>query len=249
MVAFQQTYTLTVVAWIVPYTIFKYKIMGGIFLVALTAWVASWAWYSITGLFICEFSILYRQLLPVDQTVSFHLPKMMDRTIRIPYKAGPIFLILLGTFLKYLWIAILPSKQDDEYVFHADINTAKLLRNNNPSVEAYPRYDNWFIAAGFFILLELSPLLRRCFSARPLVMLGRLSFSIILISGTVMMSLGSLVYQYLVEQANITNISTLTGIMFLIFIPLCLFFSFVWSIVVDQTSIKLSHLFFKFVKA
>lgn len=231
-----------------PYTILKFKIIEGILLVALSAWVASWSWYTITGLLICEFSILYCQLLTLDQTWSFTLPKM-DRIIRVPYKAVPLFLILLGTLLKYLWIAILPSKQDNEYVFHADINTAKLLRNINPNTQAYPRYDDYFIAAGFFILLELSPLLRRIFSARPLVILGRLSFSIVLVSGTVMMSLGSLIYQYLVEQANITNISTLTGIMFLIFIPLCIIFAFIWSILVDQTSIKLSHLFFKFLKA
>jgi uncharacterized membrane protein YciS (DUF1049 family) len=242
---FQQTYVLAVVAWTLPYTILRYKIIGGLLLVVMSAWIARWSWYTVTGFLICEFSVFYRQALPQDQ--AFYPKLMRNKAFRLPYISIPITLISLGTLLKYLWIAILPDKYDNEYVFHADINTAKLLRNINPSTQAYPRYDDWLIATGLFILLELSPRARKFFSYKPLVFTGRLSFSIVLISGTVMMSLGSLIYQYLVEQANITSISTLIGIMFIIMIPISLISSFIWWITVDEASIWISHLFYKFL--
>lgn len=100
---------------------------------------------------------------------------------------------------------------------------------------------------GFFILIELSPRLQRWFSYRPLVFLGRLSFSIVLTSGIVMMSLGPLIYQHLVLKAGISNISTLTGIMFLITAPLCLVVSFIWAIIIDDNSVKLSHIAYVFL--
>ncbi|UZJ53604.1 hypothetical protein CBS101457_002924 [Exobasidium rhododendri] len=245
-VVFQQTYVLAVVAWTLPYLILKYKIVASLLVVALSAWVARWSWYTLTGFVICEFSVVHRQALPQDKAFHLHLPGVKDE-VRLPYTAIPLALILLGTILKYLWIAALPSKINNELVFHASINTAKLLRNIDPSKQAYPRYDNWILFTGFLILLELSPRLQAIFSVRPLVLLGRLSFSIVLISGTVMMSLGSLVYQYLVEQAGIANASTLTGVMFLIFVPLCLLFALIWSTLIDQTSLWLSRKFFQFL--
>lgn len=237
---FQQTYVLTVVAWTLPYTVLKYKVIGGLLFVVLSAWVARWSWYTVTGLLLCEFSVLHRQTLPQDQVFVL-------RGRRIPYSTVPVGMMLLGAFFKYLWIAALPSKQDNEYVFHASINTGKLLRNIDPSKEAFPRYDDWLLVAGLFALLELSPRLRAVFALRPLVLLGRLSFSIILVSATVMMSLGALFYRHLVEQAGITSLATLTGLLFLVLIPLCLICATVWSVTVDQLSLWLSHAFYRFI--
>jgi peptidoglycan/LPS O-acetylase OafA/YrhL len=247
-VVFQQTYVMTIVAWTLPFLVLRYKAFGSLLLIALSAWVARWSWYTLTGLVICEFSVIHLQTLPQDKAFYVNLPKRR-RALRLPYKSIPLALMFLGAFFKYLWIAALPTKINNELVFHADINTARLLRGINPAAQAYPRYDNWLFMTGFFLLLEISPRLQRVFSSRPLVFLARLSFSIVLVSGTVMMSLGSLVYQYLVEHAGITSISTLTGIMFLIFIPLCLIFSLLWSFLVDESSLALSHLFYRFLIA
>jgi hypothetical protein len=245
-VMFQQTYVLTVIAWTLPFTILRYKIIGGLLFIALSAWVATWSWYTITGLVICEFSVVHKQALPEDKRFTLRL-RGGKHTLKISYNIIPYALILLGVVFRYLWIAAIPSKYDNEFVFHADINTGKLLRDVDPNKQAIPRYDNWLLITGFFILLELSPRLQSLFSRKPLVFMGRLAFSIILISATVMMSLGSLVYQYLVEQAGIESISTLTGVMFLIFIPLCLIFSFIWYLVVDEAFLRLSHLFYLFL--
>lgn len=155
--------------------------------------------------------------------------------------------MLLGIFLKYLWISILPQDYNNEYVFHGSIETGKLLRDVDPNMEALPRYDNWLLITGFFILLELSPKLQHFFTWKPLVLMGRLSFSIILVSGTVMLSLGSLVYQYLVVHAGITSVGALTAVMFVIFVPLCLVCSLLWSVLIDNTSLKLSHSFYSFL--
>ncbi len=237
---------MTIAAFVIPYTVMRYKIIAGFGYIILSAWVGSWSWYTLTGLAICEFSVVHRQVLPADKSWMVPLP-LGERKVRVSYKVVPLAFILVGTFFRYLWIAALPGAINNEIIFHADLNTARLNTNVNPAQQAVPRWDTWIFMTGLFVLIELSPRLQRILSTKPLVWLGRLSFSIILTSATVMMALGGLIYQHLVETAGITNLAGLTAIMFVILIPLTLLTSAIFAVAVDTSNFYLSHLIFKFM--
>lgn len=63
-----------------------------------------------------------------------------------------------------------------------------------------------------------------------------------------MLSLGSVVYYCLVEALNVTNVATITVVLFFILIPASLLFAHAFSAVVDDTSLFLSRQFFKVFK-
>jgi len=244
-VIFQQTYVMTVVAWTIPFAILRYKVACGIGYILLCAWVGRWSWLTLTGLGICEFSVVHLQALPADK--AFYFGK--DKKFRISYKVIPLVFLVLGTFFKYLWIAGFPSAINNEINFHANLNTGKLNYNNEAAIRAWPRYDNWLFATGFFLLLELSPRMQSIFSIKPLVFLARFSFSIIMISTTVMMALGGLLYQHLVLNVGMTNIASLTGIMFLAMVPVGLVSAFIYTMLVDDPSSLFARYTFKFLIA
>ncbi len=78
--------------------------------------------------------------------------------------------------------------------------------------------------------------------------LGRLSFSIALTSGTIMLSAGSAIYYQLVTVHGFESYATLTGVMFLIMIPLCLIGAEIFSYVVDDAGLWLARGMFEFVR-
>ena len=170
-VTFQQVYVLIVFAWILPYTVLRYKSIGLVGLILVTAWVGRWSWYTLTGLAIAEYSVVYLPILPER---GIPLDRRGQRFLHpwIPAAA----LALLGVFFKYLWAAALPGMADNEIIAHADPNTGKLNHNIDPAITAYPRYDDWLLVTGTLILIELSPRVQAVLSIKPLAYLGRLSF-------------------------------------------------------------------------
>lgn len=160
----------------------------------------------------------------------------------------PAALTLLGVFFKYIWIAAVPDMQDAELVAHANANTGRLNYGINSAKLAFPRYDDWLVCTGVLILIELSSGLRSFLSWKPFVHLGRLGFSIALTSGTVMLSLGSLVFYHLSHTLGWTNVHAITGVLFVIFVPLCLVCAEIFSVFVDDFSLALSQVAFRFAR-
>lgn len=244
-VVFQQVYVLTIYAWVLPFITLKYKVIGIVGMIALTAWVGRWSWYTLTGLAIAEFSVVYKQMLMPSNPNARRLSVAFLRKNSKIVWVVPIFMTLLGIFFKFFWEDALPKTSPYEIVAHASLNLAGLNHDTNPLTTAYPRYDNWLLCTGLLLLVELSPKAQRTLSWQPLVYLGRLSFSIALLSGTVMLSLGSVIYYCLVEALNVTNVATITGILFFFMIPASLIFAHVFSAVVDDASLFLSRHFFQ----
>jgi len=244
-VAFQQVYVLTVYAWVLPYVTLKYKAIGITSMIALTAWVGRWSWYTVTGLAIAEFAVVYKQMVmpanPQARRLSIAGLRKDSKVVFI----APIIFVLLGVFFKYLWADAFPERAPYEIIAHASQNNAGLNYDTNPNTKAYPRYDNWLLCTGLLLLIELSPRAQRILSWAPLVYLGRLSFSIALISGTIMLSLGSFVYYHLVSNVHITEPATLLAILFAIFVPMSIVSAHIFSFIVDDASLAISRFMFR----
>ncbi len=131
LVAFQQVYVVIVLAWCLPYTVFKYKLLGFAIMISTTLWVGVWSWYTFTGLMMAEFSTVYSQILPARG-----IPLNRERTRYLPAWIVPAAVMMLGWMFKYLWIAALPRLYDAEIVAHADLNTAGLNYNRHTSTRA-----------------------------------------------------------------------------------------------------------------
>ncbi|PWN92650.1 hypothetical protein FA10DRAFT_246498 [Acaromyces ingoldii] len=241
VIAFQQLYVLIIFAWTLPYTVLRYKIIGLTALILLSAWVGRWSWYTVTGLAMAEFSVVYRQTLHPK-------PRVTVGSRRIPLYLFPLAMFLVGVMFKYLW-AGLPQYADRELVAHANVNTAKLDWDALQEHKAVPRYDDYLVCVGLLGLVELSHSARRVLSWRPLTYLGRLGFSIALTSGLIMVSLGSVVYYCLVESLGFqAQSSSTTAVLFFIFVPLCLVCADIYSRLVDDVSLWASRFLFHFFR-
>lgn len=242
-VVFQQTYVLTVYAWCVPFTIFRWKNIGLVTFIVLSAWMGRWSWYTLTGLAIAEYSTVYKQLLPKEG-----IPLNSNKTKFLNAKLIPVLFVVLGLVLKYIWIAAIPSKFFNDYIGHIDLNTGSLNRHWDYNNIAYPRWDDWLLATGLLVLVELSPALQRVFSANVLTYFGRLGFSIALVSGTVMLSVGSLFYNHLTESLGWTSPAQITAALFFTMVPLSILACDVWSRVVDDGCLAFARGVFHFMR-
>lgn len=256
-IAFQQTYVLTVFAFTLPYTVLKYKIIGLGTMVVLSAWVARWSWYTVTGLVLAEFAVVYRSMLP-DRASSAMAQRGQRRVSLTPPKVNrlrdtltwtvPLAMVVLGVLFKYVWAAAAPENRNQELLAHANLNTAKLSTNFDPLDRAYPRYDDWCLCTGLLVLIELSDTMQNLLSASALVYLGRLGFSVALLSGTILISLGGLLHTHLVQSLHWTNPSQILFVEFLAMVPCCLLCADWWSRLVDDSALRLSHWFFHFAR-
>ncbi|SNX86955.1 uncharacterized protein MEPE_05664 [Melanopsichium pennsylvanicum] len=242
-VVFQQTYVITVYAWVIPFTIFRWKNIGMVTFIILSAWMGRWSWYTLTGLAIAEYSTVYRQLIPVEG-----IPLNSEKTKFLNPKLIPTIFVILGVMFKYLWIAAFPQNYYDEYIGHIDLNTGKLNRHWDYNNVAYPRWDDWLLATGLLVLVELSPALQKFFSSKVLTYFGRLGFSIAMVSGTVMLSIGSLFYSHLTEGLGWTSPAGITAALFFTMVPLSILACDVWSRVVDDSSLAFARGFFHFMR-
>lgn len=247
-VVFQQTYVLIILAFTLPYTTMRYKNMGFLLLILATAWVGRFSWYTLTGLLIAEWSTVYLQLLPRSAKGDRRIPINAEGSRSISAYLPGVILTALGVLLKYLWIAAFPAHANAEYVAHVDGNTGKLSYNVDPAVNAYPRYDNWLLATGLLYLLELSPRTQRLLSVKPLVYVGRWAFSIALISGTVMLSLGSLIWHHLTVNLGWTSQAGVLGVLFVTVVPASLVVVEVYARVVDDGAMWGSRWLFRWVR-
>lgn len=242
-VVFQQTYVITVYAWVIPFTIFRWKNIGLVALILLSAWMGRWSWYTLTGLAIAEYSTVYRQLIPAEG-----IPLNSAKTKFLNPKLIPTIFVVIGVMFKYLWIAAFPQDYYNDYIGHIDLNTGVLNRHWDYNNIAYPRWDDWFLATGLLVLVELSPALQRIFSAKMLTYFGRLGFSIAMVSGTVMLSVGSMFYSHLTEGLGWTSPAQITAALFFTMVPLSILACDVWSRVVDDSSLAFAKGVFHFMR-
>ncbi|EPQ26686.1 uncharacterized protein PFL1_05665 [Pseudozyma flocculosa PF-1] len=243
-VVFQQLYVLIILAWVLPYTLLKYKNLGLPLFIITTAWVGRWSWYTITGLAIAEYSVAYLPLLPaagipLDRAGRRHVPTWLPALV----------FTLAGLLMKYLWTAALPGSYANDYIVHANTNTGKLNYGFEGFHIAMPRWDDWLLATGLFVLVETTPALQRLLASKPVSYCGRWSFSIALLSGTVMQSLGSTLYVHLRDsQGWQRNGAATLAALFFTMVPTCLVVAEAFSRIVDDAALWLARFMFNFIR-
>ncbi|KAJ1017860.1 hypothetical protein NDA16_005176 [Ustilago loliicola] len=242
-VVFQQTYVIMVYAWVIPFTIFQWKNIGLFTFIILSAMMGRWSWYTLTGVAIAEYSTIYRQLIPAEG-----LPLNSMRTKLLNPKLIPAVFVVLGVLFKYLWITAFPNMFYNDYIGHIDLNTGVLNRHWDHNNIAYPRWDDWFLGTGLLVLVEISPALQRFFSAGIFTYFGRLGFSIAMVSGTVMLSVGSLFYNHLTANLGWTSPAQITAALFFTMVPLTILACDVWSRVVDDACLAFARGVFHFMR-
>ena len=170
-IIFQQTYTCITLAYILPYTRLQAKVIGYLGFGLLCYWVGSWAWYSLTGLIICEFATVYAPITPRSFPLRW---SRQGRTLfHMPLWLPPLAVMAIGVVQKYVW-ASYPSGRANEYVAHTDILTAGLIRNLDPARTPFPRIDDWMVITGLLITVEVLPSVQAVLDNVVLKHIGRL---------------------------------------------------------------------------
>ena len=237
---FQQTFTMAVMAYILPYAVLKWKIIGALVFGLAAFWSGRWAAYSTAAILLAEFAVAYAPLL----SPSWTLRLFGRRITAVSHKFIPGFLLALGITLKYLW-ASFPERRDDELVARVDPTSGGLEYSYDP-LRATPRLDDFFVVSGFFVLLELSPTLRSIFDRTVLKFAGSLAYASLLVSGSVMLALGSVLRHHLTTVVNTSEPVTLL-VLFLTLIPAALVASAAWRFSVDDGSIWIARGLYRWV--
>ncbi|KAE8214800.1 hypothetical protein CF327_g1842 [Tilletia walkeri] len=213
-IIFRQTYSIMPIAWLMPYTIVKWKAVFFIVFIIASWWSGRWAFYSSTGLAIAELSVVYLPAMPRSINVT------RSGSIKFWVPLVPLTTLALGIFLKY-YFASMPE-HSDYMATHVDATTGRWVQTPEP-IYRFPRIDDYFVAASSLLLLELSPRsVRAVFDNIALRWLGRISFALFLTSGTIMLSLGSLLYHHLVHSVGVTDTSKVLAAVFLATVPVSL---------------------------
>jgi len=239
-IIFQQTFCISVIAFMLPFVILRWKVLGGILFGLAAWWSGRWVWYSTFSILLAEFSVVYLPLMPETWTLNLY----GKRNIQVGQKVIPLFILSLGVLLKYLW-TIFPTHLNDELVAHVDPTSGNLMWNPDP-LTATPRVDDFFIVSSSLLFLEISPLLRKGLDQKWLKLLGSLAFSSFLTSGTVMLAVGSVLRHHLISRLHWTSDSPLVlFVLFLSCVPSALIFSLIWKMIVDDGSLSIARYLYK----
>ncbi|PWN53095.1 hypothetical protein IE53DRAFT_400805 [Violaceomyces palustris] len=249
---FMESYTIYTFSYLLPFTVTKWKfIFLGVFTLALW-WIGSFGWYSLTGLTLTELVVVYDLPSLARQGICLPLPRFVSRwrsNLTLSTYIPPVTLLGLGTLLKYLWATKFYDQRNDEIVWHASQTTGGFNTGFEVTETAYPRLDDWFLVAGSFYLLEMGPgLVRRLFDNPILKHLGRISFSLFLVSGMIIMSLGPLIQNHLFVSQGWRNESGILGVCFVSLVPLCLISAEIFHRLIDEPSCLFARFMFKWMK-
>jgi hypothetical protein len=244
-IVFQQTYTCITLAYILPYTRLQAKVVGYLGFMLLCYWVGSWAWYSLTGLLICEFATVYSQVTPT--TFPLRWSRQGKTLCRVPMWVPSVIVLFVGVLQKYLWMSF-PSFRDHEYIAHTDILTGGLVRNLNSGVTPFPRIDDWMVITGLLVTVEMLPVLQSILDNAVLKHIARLSFTIIMTSGSIYVSLGAYIHNQMIQKYNITDPASLLAILFFSCTPIAILVAEAshWS--VEMGTIIASRWFFAWMR-
>ncbi|RMZ86061.1 hypothetical protein DV737_g3, partial [Chaetothyriales sp. CBS 132003] len=158
-VLYSQSYTVYITMIIIPYTRPKWRVQAAIFFVITAWWVQSWAWFTITGLLVCDMVMNMDWKDKAQRGIPLRLPtggpgNRGAREIRVPVWIPAVFCIVMGLLMQFLWTAWRPDLLDAEYFVHTDIYNTGGLNYDYKESHTMARADNYLYVVGLFILLE-----------------------------------------------------------------------------------------------
>lgn len=169
---FSESYTNYMTMLLLPYMTRTWRIQLLIGFIVAAWWVDSWAWYSVTGLLLADNSHLI-----ASWHKSFWLIKLNTKVVNVPYWLLPAMLASSGVFLKYFYADIDPGLIENELNVHTSTYlVGGTLKGHVDYSRPNMRVDNYLIALGTLILIQMTPLVQRALSSRILQYLGHVRF-------------------------------------------------------------------------
>ncbi|KAK0524259.1 hypothetical protein OC834_005602 [Tilletia horrida] len=231
-IIFRQTYSIMPIAWLLPYTVLRWKGIFVFVFIMAAWWSGRWSFYSSTGLAIAELMVVYLPSLPRSVNIT------RSGSIKFWLPLIPLTTMAAGIFLKYYFANI--PEHSDYMAVHVDVETGRWIEAPDPKY-AYTRLDDYFVAASALLLLELAPrAVRAGFDNALLRWLGRISFALFLTSGTVMLTLGSVIRHHLVHAMSITESSKILAAVFFATVPVSLVTAEIFWWTVEYPSVLFS---------
>lgn len=173
-VIYYQSYTVFAIMVILPFTRPGWHLQGLVWFGLGSFWFNTWGWYSAAGLLVADFSL--NPALRAALMRGFRISKKHD--FRMPYWTVATLFVLLGTAMKYIWIAVVPQYTNAELHMHPARYLAPAgALGNLDSKQPYPRLDNFLVVVGVLLGLELSEIVQDWVSFKVLRILGGRSMS------------------------------------------------------------------------
>ncbi|KAH9860613.1 hypothetical protein J1614_011944 [Plenodomus biglobosus] len=200
-VLFQQGYTVYMTMVIVPHTRTSWRVKALLLFIVTAFWVQSWAWYSVTGLLIADavvnMDFQYRSRNGF-QIAGFQVP------------IWPLYAVsaFTGYLLQFLFISWNPGMRKNELYGHTGIYTDGMLNENLDESSKLARVDNYLIMVGVMLLIETFELPRNILRSKPLVALGRRSFSVFLVQSIVIYTAGIKLWLHINKSGTSDTLNT-----------------------------------------
>jgi len=173
-VLYSQSYTVFMTMVIVPYTRNKWRIKALLLFILTAWWVQSWAWFSITGLLICD------MVMNMEFKVHSQRGIRIWKGSRLPSWILYLIMMTAGALMLSIWAAWKPEYENGELRIHAAMYDDRVGLNDHFDLkQPQARADNYLFIVGFLLLLEGSDMMQQIFRFPLLLYLGRRSFGML----------------------------------------------------------------------
>ena len=179
---YAQSYTVYMTMIIIPWTRSRWRVQGAFFFVATAWWCQSWAWFTITGLCLCDAVMNMEFQERAQRGIPLHFRSLVLRgpngqTRRLPTWSVAVFFIVSGLLMQYLWAAWRPSLFLSEFKYHSDLYYTAALNTQYTTRHITARADAYLVVMGLLLLLETYSPMQRFFENPFFLYLGRRSLS------------------------------------------------------------------------
>lgn len=167
---------------IVPHTRPKWRVQFGILFVIAAWWCNSWAWYTVSGLLVCDMVMHmdFKQNALMGIPIQFRglvWRSSNGQPRRLPTWVVGGLLLVGGLLMQYLWAAYRPDLFYSEWRIHSNPYTTPGLDQNYRLDHISARDDVYLTILGIFTLLETYDILQRALQNKFLLFLGRRALS------------------------------------------------------------------------
>lgn len=181
-VVYIQSYTVYMTMVIVPYTRAAWRVQFAIAFVIAAWWCNSWAWYTISGLLVCDMVMHMDFKAKAQEGIPLKFRDLAwrgedGRPRHIPTWSAAGLLVVGGLLMQYLWAAWRPSLFFAEWRIHSNPYTTASLDTDYMSDHTNSRDDVYLTVLGLFFLIETYDFIQRGLQNKVLVYLGRRSLS------------------------------------------------------------------------
>ncbi|OJJ45247.1 hypothetical protein ASPZODRAFT_133878 [Penicilliopsis zonata CBS 506.65] len=249
-----QSFTVYIAMVIVPYTRARWRVHGAILFVITAWWCDSWAWYTISGLSLCDMVINMdwkahaARGIPVAYNNNNNNNNNNKTSFRIPVYIPCSLLLVAGLLMQYLWAAYRPDLFEREYKYHTNMYYTSGLNDEYTTHHIPARDDVYLVLLGVFGFIESYTVIQRVLENAVLLFLGKRSLSYFLITAPMLYIAGIPLFSHLHFSQHVSFsgscIATLLVSLLLVAVAGELFYR-----LVERPTKLLAHAFYDFITA